>query len=204
MKCVKCGASLKDGETFCSNCGTSTLTNSTINNNNNKNYLVVIIPIAIIVMLIIAIVVVYFKDEAPIKYNDDKKIDDLSIYVPKDFELKDSRSDFIKKEKQYDLENDELGWCSFNIVTVPNYDYKDAGAFIEDKIEYTNKETYSGLSKVTIEGNEWYTASIEGYSNKKYYAIEKNERIYKIEFNTSGTETCKKAEEDVIKLSKFK
>ena len=149
MKCKKCGNEIKEGNSFCVNCGTSIETTKKISNNNTeneknindktkmKNRLKVLITIIIISIIIICIsIVVFFKSKDKEVINNNNEV-----------------TENIEQEKMHITQNSDVSPTKKEFIGV-----------FSDKLTNVYDNSAGGLRKI-----ENYETSIE---NMKQYSIE--------------------------------
>ena len=177
-----------------------------------------VVPVIIILVLYLFLFIYFFNrfmrnlDESDVNDEiianksevvDDGKFGSLNIDIP---------NDFIKSEystttyESYTLKDDN-DYCNLrlNKISGPS-GYKDAKTYLEKNLYYSENDTYSGISTVKLNNNDWYYANIiTSYSNRHYYSINRNSDIYNVEFIiiSDQTEKCYDAYSKIIKSMEF-
>ena len=135
--------------------------------------------------------------------NANNKIGNLSVYVPNYLNKSDmSIEGYLHFRSSYDdYDND----CDLTITQ--SRSYSDSKKYLEEEIYYRPADTFSGIKKKKINGNNWYYAKVTEDSDHQsnYYSISKDNAVYYLEFNISADENkkCSSAYNEVISSLKF-
>ena len=167
-----------------------------------------IIPVVLLIILYIAFfILVILYTLGKLKDNFEEKpsaFEKLSVEIPSNFKINDKLSN--DDYKLYTLsENDS--YCTISFRTIESYIYdNDAKSFLERNMYYTNDDTYSGVSPITINNNNWYYGYVvNDYSLDYYYSIINDEKIYEVEFNivNDSSSSCSTAYNKIINSMRF-
>lgn len=128
-------------------------------------------------------------------------IGDLSLTIPSTLERSKHNTDSYKS---YSI-NDDKDYCRLTISTTNASYYESVSSYLEKNVYYSSSDVASTIETKNINGNNWNFMSVQkSYSKTYYYAGQKNDKIYNIEFSiTDDSGVCSSAYSTVIDSIRF-
>lgn len=115
MKCRKCGTEIKEGNNFCTNCGTAinlNINNDVENNRKKINKLEIIITIIIVIIVLIGVIIfIKNKNATETDYDsglEERKQENVSAEYNEEEKQENASTEYNEEEKQEVIEKDLL------------------------------------------------------------------------------------------------
>lgn len=197
MKCRKCGTEIKEGNNFCTNCGTAinlNINNDVENNRKKINKLEIIIPIIIVIIVLVG-VIIFIKNKnvtetdydprleekkqenVSTEYNEEEKQENVSTEYNEEEKQEVIEKDLLKEiySKYPELENTEVIICT-NGTDYWLLDTNGKKVYFESLTEFEEAYTKYYKNTETDVKNNSTTNNNDNYSysnnNESYYNID--------------------------------